>query len=182
MPYGIEPMSPFVLLHNYELRSLSHVAGVPEQIDAPGLFRGIAFRIGERRLVAAFSDIVEILTLPTATHVPGTQPWLLGVANVRGTLMPVVDLKLFLEGERTVQHANTRTLLVRQPGGNVAVLIDELYGQRNFNDSHIADTGTLSDGNYGQYVKQAYRLGDVLWGVFNMSQLTRSPDFRQSAV
>jgi hypothetical protein len=66
--------------------------------------------------------------------VPGAQPWMLGVANVRGTLLPVVDLKQFLEGERTVLHEGQRVLVVRQPGGDVAVTIDELYGQRSFVD------------------------------------------------
>ena len=61
---------------------------------------------------------------------PGAQPWMLGVANVRGSLLPVVDLKQFLEGERTLVHEGQRVLVVRQSGGNVAVIIDELYGQQ----------------------------------------------------
>ena len=59
---------------------------------------------------------------------------MLGVANIRGNLLPIVDLKQFLEGERTVLHEGQRVLIVRQPGGDVAVTIDELYGQRSFND------------------------------------------------
>ena len=34
------PLSPFEVLVDYEQRSLSHVAGMPEQIEAPGLWRG----------------------------------------------------------------------------------------------------------------------------------------------
>ena len=41
------PFGPFETLADYERRSLSHVAGMPEQIEAPGLWRGIAFRIGD---------------------------------------------------------------------------------------------------------------------------------------
>ena len=51
-----------------------------------------------------FDEVVEILPMPQVTPVPGAQPWLLGVANIRGNLLPIVDLKQFLEGERTV-HA-----------------------------------------------------------------------------
>ena len=40
-----------------------------------------------------------------------------------------------------VVHEGQRVLVVRQTGGNVAVIIDELFGQRTFNDSHRADTG-----------------------------------------
>ena len=172
---------PFDVLADYERRSLAHVAGMPEQIEAPGLWRGIGFRIGTRNLASGFGEVVEIITLPPVTPVPGGDTWLLGVANIRSSLMPVVDLKLFLEDERTVLHETTRALVVRQTGGNVAVLIDELFGQRNFTDENRAELEGLDQGRYGAFVKSAYRLGDVLWGVFSMTLLTRTPEFRQAA-
>jgi twitching motility protein PilI len=174
-------LRPFDVLADYEQRSLSHVAGLPEQIEAPGLWRGIGFRLGSRHLAAGFGEVVEIITLPPLTPVPGSEPWLLGVANIRSNLLPVVDLKFFLQGERTVQHASTRALVVKQAGGNVAVLIDELYGQRNFTDEHKTDLSGLDEGRYGTFVKQAYRLGDIVWGVFSMALLSRTPEFRQAA-
>ena len=172
---------PFDVLTDYEHRSLAHVAGLPEQIEAPGLWRGIGFRLGTRHLAAGFGEVVEIITLPPLTPVPGSEGWLLGVANIRSNLLPVVDLKLFMEGERTVQHETTRALVVKQAGGNVAVLIDELYGQRNFTDEHKTELSGLDEGRYGTFVKQAYRLGDIVWGVFSMALLSRTPEFRQAA-
>jgi twitching motility protein PilI len=105
---------------------------------------------------------------------------MLGVANVRGSLLPVVDLKQFLEGERTVVHEGQRVLVVRQSGGNVAVVIDELFGQRTFNDTHKSEDAVSSEGRYSNFVGQAYRLADVNWNVFSMATLTRTPEFRQA--
>lgn len=172
--------TPFEVLLDYEQRSLAHEAGRPEMIEAPGHWRGVGFRLGQRRLVSSFDEVVEILALPAVTPVPGSQPWMLGVANVRGSLLPVVDLKMFLEGERTVVHEGQRVLVVRQTGGNVAVIIDELFGQRTFNDTHRAESPGDVSGRYGHFVGQAYRLADQTWGVFNMSLLTRTPEFRQA--
>ncbi len=173
--------TPFEVLSDYEHRSLGHVAGVPDQIDAPGMWRGIAFRIGSRRLAASFADIVEIISVPPLTPVPGGEGWLLGVANLRSSLLPVVDLKQYLEGERTVQQAGTRALVIRQSGGDVAVLIDELIGQRNFNQNQLVSSEDIGTGGYAPYVRQAYRMGEVVWGVFDMARLTRTPEFRQAA-
>ncbi|MEO7478346.1 MAG: chemotaxis protein CheW [Lysobacteraceae bacterium] len=159
---------------------MEHVPGLPEQADEPGHWRGVGFGLGQRRLVTAFDEVVEIMPLPQITHVPGTQPWMLGVANVRGTLLPVVDLKQFLEGERTVIHEAQRVLVVRQAGGDVAVLIDALYGQRSFNDTQKTSVEE-DEGRYGYFIKQMYRVGDNDWGVFSMSMLTRTPEFRQAA-
>jgi len=173
--------SPFLVLADYEQRSLAHVAGLPEQLDAPGLWRGVAYRIGTRRLASGFDEVLEILPMPVVTHIPGSMPWMLGVANIRGTLLPVVDLKQFLEGERTVLQEKQRVLVVHQPGGDVAVTIDELYGQRSFIDAQGVDAAVIADGRYAHFVERAYRYGDFDWGVFSLSRLARTPEFRQAA-
>ncbi|MCR6497255.1 chemotaxis protein CheW [Thermomonas sp. S9] len=167
--------SPFLALADYEQRSLAHVAGLPEQLDAPGLWRGVAYRVGRHRLASGFGEVVEILPLPALTHVPGALPWLLGIANIRGSLLPVVDLKQFLEGERTVLHERQRVLVVRQPGGDVAVTIDELYGQRSFIEAQAIDASALMDGRYAHFVERAYRMNDQDWGVFSLERLSRTP-------
>ncbi len=173
--------SPFLALADYEQRSLAHVAGLPERLDAPGLWRGVAYRVGCLRLASGFDEVVEILPLPALTHVPGALPWLLGIANIRGSLLPVVDLKQFLEGERTVLHERQRVLVVRQPGGDVAVTIDELYGQRSFIEAQAIDASALMDGRYAHFVERAYRMNDQDWGVFSLDRLSRTPEFRQAA-
>lgn len=179
-------LSPFDVLADYEHRSLAHVAGLPEQLDAPGLWRGVGYRIGSRRLASEFGEVREILTVPQITPVPGTQPWMLGVANVRGGLLPIVDLKQFLEGERTVLHESLRVLLVRQPGGDVAVLVDELFGQRSFVEQQQLDDGEVAEqlgqGRYAHFIDRGYRLGDHAWGVFSLDRLARTPEFRQAAI
>lgn len=177
---------PFQILADYEQRSLAHVAGLPEQLDAPGLWRGVGFRIGHKKLAAGFDEVVEILPMPQVTPVPGAQPWMLGVANIRGNLLPIVDLKQFMEGERTVLHEGQRVMIVRQAGGDVAVTIDELFGQRSFVDeqqmpAQMLTESTLADGRYAHFVDRAYHLAEDAWGIFSLERLARTPEFRQAA-
>lgn len=172
----------FETLLSYEQRSLAHVAGLPEQLQAAGLWRGIGYRIGQRRLVSDYASVAEILTVPQITPVPGAQPWMLGVANVRSSLLPVVDLRQFLEGTRSVIHeGHQKVMVLRQPGGDVAVTIDELFGQRSFMDEQAADAGDLASGRYGGFIERAYQTGDDTWGVFALDRLVRTPEFRQAA-
>lgn len=186
MNKGSTPLGAFELLADYERRSLEHVPGLPEQLDAPGLWRGVGYRVGSRRLASGFDEVREILPLPQITPVPGAQPWMLGVANVRGNLLPIVDLKQFLQGERTVLHESQRVLLVRQAGGDVAVLIDELFGQRSFTEPQLLDEEQvaqteLTQGRYAHFVDRAYRINEYEWGIFSLERLTRTPEFRQAA-
>lgn len=173
--------TPFDLLSEYEQRSLAHAVALPVRAMEENVWRGVAYRVGRRRLVSAFSDVVEIVPVPAVTPVPGAQPWLLGVGNLRGSLLPVVDLKHFLEGERTVLHEGLRVLVMRQHGGDAAVLIDELYGQRSFgSDAEVAADG-LDEGRYGHFVRRAFHSGEQTWGVFDLDRLARTPEFRQAA-
>ncbi|HZP65557.1 MAG TPA: chemotaxis protein CheW [Rudaea sp.] len=174
-------LSPFEALADYERRSLAHTAGLPEQIEAPGLWRGIGFRVGTRYLVSSINEVNEILTLPALTIVPGTRAWLLGVANVRGNLVPVIDLRQYLEGERTQLTDSSRVLLVRQLGGSVGLLIDEVLGQRNFSEEQRNEALSEEDDRYSRFVSEKYPLGDVHWGLFSMAALVRTPDFVQAA-
>ena len=173
----------FETLAEYERRSLAHVAGLPEQLQAAGLWRGIGFRIGQRRLVSSYESVAEILTVPQITTVPGSHPWMLGVANVRSNLLPVVDLKQFLEGARSVLHeGHQKVMVLRQPGGDVAVTIDELYGQRSFMDEQQVEPEGLIDGRYASFIDRAYRVADDVWGVFSLDRLVRTPEFRHAAI
>ena len=158
--------SPFEILFAYEQKSLAHVAGLPEQLDAPGLWRGVGYRIGHKRLASGFDEEVE---------------WMLGVANIRGNLLPIVDLKQFLEGERTVLHEGQRVLIVRQPGGDVAVTIDELFGQRSFVEDQKIEPEAIAEGRYAHFIDRAYRLAEDSWGIFSLERLARTPEFRQAA-
>jgi twitching motility protein PilI len=173
--------TPFEVLADYERRSLAHVAGLPEQIEAPGLWRGIGFRVGIRHFVSVIAEVNEILTLPVLTPVPGTRSWLLGVANVRGNLVPVIDLRDFIEGDRSIPTEASRVLVVRQHGGSDGLLIDEVLGQRSFSDEQRADAIGEADERYRHFVGENLQLGDVLWGLFSMAALVRAAEFQQGS-
>ena len=173
--------SPFDILEAYERRSLAHAVQLPERQFAQDLWRGVGYRVGQRRLVSDFREVVEIVPMPPVTPVPCAQPWLLGVGNLRGNLFPVVDLKNFLEGERTAPQEGQRVLIMRQAGGDVALVIDELYGQRSFEQHMQVPAGDIAQGRYAHFVERAFHDEGRDWGVFSLSLLSRTPEFRQAA-
>lgn len=176
-------LTSFEALVDYERRSLAHVAGVPEQIEAPGLWRGIGFRIGDRVFVSSISEVNEILSMPpTLTPVPATRNWLLGVGNVRGNLLGIVDLKQFLFDQRSHVSDRSRVLWVKQAGGGVGLLVDEVLGQRNLTDEQRVDAEGESDQRLARFVTENVTLGPASVGMFSMVELTRAADFQQTSV
>jgi twitching motility protein PilI len=178
---GTAAQTPYEALAEFERRSLAHAAGTPEQTEAPGLWRGIGFRVGERHFVSAIAEVTEILTLPALTGVPGSRSWLLGVANVRGNLVPVVDLRDFVGAGRSAGGDASRVLMVKQTGGSVGLIVDEVLGQRAFSEQQIAAAVGETDEKYSRFVGENVQLGDVSWGLFSMAALVRTAEFQQAA-
>ncbi|MGC1548405.1 MAG: chemotaxis protein CheW [Rhodanobacter sp.] len=172
-------LTPFEVLARYERLSLAHASDTPEKLEAPGLWRGIGYRVGSRLFVSGIDEISELLAVPVLTSVPGTQTWLLGVANVRGNLVPVIDLARFLFSERTLLSERTRLLVVRQGGGNVALMVDEVFGQRTVDAEQRQEAEREDDPRLTRFVDD--RVGEQRLALFSMNKLVRAPDFRQAA-
>lgn len=172
-------LSPFEILARYERLSLAHASEGQQTMEAPGLWRGIGYRVGSRLFVSGIEEINELLAVPTLTSVPGTQPWLLGVANVRGNLVPVIDFARFLFGSRTQPTERTRLLVVRQGGGSVALMVDEVFGQRTVDEQQRRESEPEDDPRLARFVDD--RVGEQKLALFSMGRLVRAPDFRQAA-
>ena len=95
---------PFELLRELERRSRVAITGSPADDVSTEEWVGIGLRLGNERFVVAREEVREVLMLPsTLTRVPGAKPWIRGLANVRGHLLPIADLRGFLgagEAER----------------------------------------------------------------------------------
>ena len=46
------------------------------------------------------ADVAEVASVPGVTRVPGAPAWLAGVANWRGRMLPVLDLRPLLGADR----------------------------------------------------------------------------------
>jgi twitching motility protein PilI len=178
-----QPQGAYALLAAYERRSLAHDPGVPEQIEAPGLWRAIGFRVGDRHFVSGIDEISEILiSPPPVTSIPSTRAWLMGVANVRGNLIALVDLKQFLFDQRTHITGRARVLVVKQAGGNVGLLVDELVGQRNLTDADRVDAEGEADPGLARFVTENVMIGAMRLGRFSMVELTHAAEFQHAAL
>lgn len=174
--------TPFELLAEYERLSLAHVAGEPEQIETPGLWRGIGFRVGHRLLASRIDEIDELLMPQPLTPVPGTQGWVRGIANVRGNLVPVVDLGNFLFDTPTRMGDRSRLLVMHQQGSHVGLLVDEVIGQRNLGDEQRSVAEPEDDERLTRFVDENITLDGQRIGLFSMGRLARAPDFLQAAL
>jgi twitching motility protein PilI len=172
---------PFELLQELERRSRVAVAGQGGGSLADE-WVGIGFRIGQEQFVANREQVREVLMLPDAlTRVPGAKRWLLGIANLRGHLLPLVDLKMMLGSGRTSMRRMTRVISVNHRDIPAGLVVDEVQGFRRFADSEFVEKWPQTAVRCDRFISGAYQRGQDTWPIFGLYDLLESSAFLQAA-
>jgi len=172
---------PFELLQELERRSRAAVAGQGSG-SLQDEWVGIGFRIGEEQFVANREQVREVLMLPESlTRVPGAKRWLLGIANLRGHLLPLVDLKMLLGSGRTSMRRMTRVISVNHRDVPAGLVVDDVQGFRRFSNSEFIDKWPQTAVRCDRYISGAYQRGQDTWPVFGLYDLLESSAFLQAA-
>ena len=169
---------PFNVLTDIARRSREHAAGLPKQEEAVELFSGIGFALAGQRYVAPMGEVVEILDVPRFTPVPGVRPFLLGVANVRGRLLPIIDLALFFGLPRPAGALRERRILVIEQGSVFSgLVVDDVLGMQYFSvDSHVSDPEEPAEA-VKPFLRGGYQRSDEVWKVFSTRALAEDEQF-----
>ena len=177
-----DPQELMILLGRIQRRSRESMLRVPQMQIDDDLWDGLAYSIAGVRVVTAMREIREMLPYPNQlTRVPGAHEWVKGLANVRGNLLPVIDLQLFFGVKAVVPRKTARMLVVRMRGLECGLLVSSVQGMRHFKEeTRVANA--LMQGALGRYVYDAFSVDGEIWPIFSLSALTADPDFRSAAV
>jgi twitching motility protein PilI len=172
---------PYELLREIERRSIAAHSGVGGS-SLPTEWVGIGFRIGDEQFVASREQVREVLMLPDSmTRVPGAKRWLLGIANLRGHLLPLVDLKLLLGSGRTTLRRTTRVISVNHREIPAGLVVDEVQGFRRFTEHEFSEAHQETAVRCERFLAGEYRRGDESWPIFDLFGFVESDLFLQAA-
>jgi len=167
----------FAKLLEYEQRARGAEEADTGASTTQGDWAGLAFRVGEFSMVCGTDRVYESLPIPRVTRVPGTKNFILGLANVRGNLITVIDLGCYLKGTATTITGSSRLLSSTLRGRPVGLLVDEVFGQRNFMSSD-AQTPSLPEGSpFTGLVRKQHRSGTERWQELDLPILFSQPEF-----
>lgn len=183
MPVALRTLrdKPFDLLAALDAR-LQATATAGTSNDAQDVWVGLGFRMVGQQMVTPRADVREVLTPPDYTRVPGAKPWLLGIANVRGDLLPLIDMNRLLGGEATAIQRGTRVLVYNSNEAPAGFLVDEVAGFRRFSPQDqrhelVPDEG----GALNPYLLGAFVRDGQLWLAISLSKLVTSALFQNAA-
>lgn len=142
---------------------------------------GVGFKLHGTYFVAPMGEVSEVLSVPRYTHVPGAKPWIKGIANVRGRLLPIMDLLMFLN-QTSALHDHVRRLMVIDHGDIfTGLVVDEIFGIQRFTEKEYSSEVAQMDRNFLPYVQGCFRRDEQQWAIFSLSRLVEAPQFLQAA-
>jgi purine-binding chemotaxis protein CheW len=139
-----------------------------DQIPSASALRHLLFRAGDRTFGCSIDAVREIVPHRRATRLPGAPPSIQGLINLRGTMVTVVDLALWLGAERPASAEGSIVLV--DHGARVAgIAVDEVLDVQMVAPDDVA--GTVGDRNGA--VRGMGRLGDTVVILLDMTSLVR---------
>jgi len=170
--------SPFTMLKALEQNSITCARPLPKLERVEEYWHGIGFKALETYFVIALTEVSEVLRNSKLTKVPGIVKWLLGIANLRGKLLPVVDLQGFIMGENSFQTTNTQQILVfNHKEALHGLLIEKIIGlQKIAYQYHKTDINELNP-LYQPFIQGKFTTPDQHWLILDSKKIIENDKF-----
>lgn len=132
--------------------------------------------IGQNRWLLNLQEAGEIVSVGAITKVPLTQDWFLGLTNIRGNLISVVDLARFCGQPPTSIDKESRIVAFAPVlSFNSGLLVSRVMGLRNLAEmQQQPDSGSA---NAPWAVRQYVDRESQVWTELNLSLIVRDPRF-----
>lgn len=144
---------------------------------------GLGFNLLDQRFVATMDDVSELMRVPQTTRIPGVKNFVLGVANVRGRLMTVLDLALLFGQASTLPRAQRRVLAVDDDEQLMGFVIDDSHGMQHFPADAYDEQGEVEVPEIIQpFVRGTYSIAGVQWPLLSLKAIAEDPRLEKLAV
>ncbi len=178
-PTGLNPIE---LLWRFDGLARQFASPLPQRIQLKQNWEGIGFRLLDTNMVVPVKQVAEILMDFRLTPIPGVKPWLLGISNVRGILIPMLDLAGLLGGVSSVPIARKKVFLVSHQQMIAGLCIDDVLGIRRFDVEAFQPEITTRVRALRPLLNGSYRNSDdEIWPVIDLLRLMEQDEFRQIA-
>jgi purine-binding chemotaxis protein CheW len=149
-----------------------------ETITHPGQY--ITFKLGEEVFAINVTRVREVLDLSLITKVPTAPAYMRGVVNVRGTAIPVVDLRLKFGLPRAQDGVNTRIIVLElEVDGESAILgglADSVHEVIELEPSQITPPPTIASRWRSDFIHGMGRRGDEFIIILDINAVFSTDD------
>lgn len=163
-------------LREFQAQLVERMQAVSSGVQAQASQLGVM--IGDSRWLLNLQEAGEIVSVGAVTKVPLTQPWFLGLTNIRGNLISVVDLAHF-RGQRPTPIDKESRIVAFAPSlsFNSGLLVSRVLGLRNI--AEMEACAPVEAGAVPWATRQYLDRESQLWTELDLSLIVQDPQFLQ---
>lgn len=136
----------------------------------------LAFWVATEEYAVEITHIQEIIKVPVVTHVPRVKPIVLGLISLRGTIVPIVDLRRLLRLETDASLRLQRILVLRVDNQPLGLVVDRVTSVVRLERDSIEPKPRGMRRETSDYVEGVGRVQERMLIVLNVPALLSSMD------
>jgi len=129
------------------------LARVPVAEEGGERLELVEFLLGSEHYGLETSFIREVHPLRELTPLPCVPPFVVGIMNLRGEILSVIDLRNFFEMDRPALTELSKVIVLRQGAMEFGILADAVLGVRTIRSSALQSSLTTLTGVRADYLK-----------------------------
>ncbi|MDN5873825.1 MAG: chemotaxis protein CheW [Sinobacteraceae bacterium] len=166
---------PFALLCAMDARLRAAQPGLAQGGEA--VWTGLALQIRQHWFVVPQADVREIVPRPPLARIPGAKAFLCGMANLRGSLLPVTDLGLLAQQPAQSESRQQRVVVLNSRHIPAGFLVDAVAGYRSFSPADQRHALADDSGFPRAWMLGAFLRDAETWPVLSLQRVARSEAF-----
>lgn len=131
----------------------------------------VTFALGDEQYGVEILKVHEIIGYPGFTKVPNVPGFVKGVINLRGNVVPVVDLRLKFNMDEKVQDSFTVILILEVSQRIIGVLVDSVSDVISLSEQEVQETPDFSSGVKVDFIEGMGRKDDKLIILLNIDKV-----------
>lgn len=133
--------------------------------------RFLTFFVDEEQYGIEISKIKEIIAPITITHIPKTPDFLKGVINLRGSIIPVVDIRLKFEMEAREMDEETAIIIYEVDKVSIGFIVDRVEDVLTFDDKHISEAPRFGSNIDTSFIENVAEVDDDVIMLLNLEKI-----------
>lgn len=133
---------------------------VEQTIQDSTLTKVVIFTINDEHYGVPIESVISIEKVTSITRVPHQYDFVKGVTNLRGLVIPVIDIKKRFKMGEVTDTPETRLIVVKMDELTVGLLVDEAKEVIDMNMSMVDETPELIGGLDADYIRGVAKRGD----------------------
>ena len=145
--------------------------------DQEELLQLVSFKIGDEEFGVDILRVQEINRMSQITKVPNTPDFLEGVINLRGRIVPVIDLRVKLGMLRKEHDKDTRIVVVELKGKTMGFIVDEVNEVLRISKDITEAPPDIISGVNAEYITSIGKLEDRLLILLDLERTLSTTEF-----